>query len=120
MASERLPAEPRVSLGVVFPRKSDLARPLRSRSILLGNANFGAPVVHEESPRAAVKSPLLTVREVAAFLRVCTATVYSLCERGLVPYVRISSAIRVHLLDLETLLRSQRKSTAAETAAKEE
>ncbi|OGQ86528.1 MAG: hypothetical protein A2289_19150, partial [Deltaproteobacteria bacterium RIFOXYA12_FULL_58_15] len=37
---------------------------------------------------------LLTVREVASLLRVCTATVYSLCERGELAHVRLSNAIR--------------------------
>ncbi len=39
---------------------------------------------------------LLTVKEVAARLRTSTATVYGLCERGQLAYVRISThAIRI-------------------------
>jgi len=38
---------------------------------------------------------LMTVREVAAALRVCTATVYSMIERGELEHVRVSNAIRV-------------------------
>ena len=43
---------------------------------------------------------LLTVREVAERLAVSTATVYSLCERGELPHVRISNAIRIAPADL--------------------
>jgi excisionase family DNA binding protein len=38
---------------------------------------------------------LLTVREVAAHLRVSTRTVYALCEQGKLAHVRILNAIRV-------------------------
>ncbi len=39
--------------------------------------------------------PLLSVREVAAVLRVSTATVYALIERGEIVHVRVSNAIRI-------------------------
>src|SRR5438105_3382158 len=80
--SERLPRDPQASLGVVFPPESDQARSLPSRSIPAEHGNFGAPVVHGKAGSRRVNSCLLTVREVAALLRVCRATVYSLCERG--------------------------------------
>jgi excisionase family DNA binding protein len=38
---------------------------------------------------------LLTVKEVAMALRVCTATVYSMIERGELQHVRVSNAVRV-------------------------
>jgi excisionase family DNA binding protein len=38
---------------------------------------------------------LLSVREVARMLRVCDATVYRLCEQGVLPHVRILNAVRV-------------------------
>ncbi|MBN1609409.1 MAG: helix-turn-helix domain-containing protein [Polyangiaceae bacterium] len=38
---------------------------------------------------------LFTVKEVAATLRVCTATVYSMVERGELEHVRVSNAIRI-------------------------
>jgi excisionase family DNA binding protein len=38
---------------------------------------------------------LLTVKEVAEILRVCTATVYSMVERGELKHVRVSNAIRI-------------------------
>ncbi len=38
---------------------------------------------------------LLTVKETASALRVCTATVYGMIERGDLEHVRVSNAIRV-------------------------
>jgi len=38
---------------------------------------------------------LLTVREVAMALRVCTATVYQMVERGELDHVRVSTAMRI-------------------------
>jgi len=37
----------------------------------------------------------LTVREVAALLRVSTATVYKMCGEGMLPHVRVSNALRI-------------------------
>ncbi|WP_257462732.1 helix-turn-helix domain-containing protein [Archangium lipolyticum] len=48
--------------------------------------------------RGAASGPgarLLTVREVAARLSVRTATVYSLCSRGLLRFIRVSGALRI-------------------------
>ena len=53
-----------------------------------GNANSEVQV----SPSGV---QLLTVREVAATLRVCTATVYDMIEREELEHVRVSNAIRV-------------------------
>jgi excisionase family DNA binding protein len=38
---------------------------------------------------------LLTVREVAAYLRVSTRTVYALCEQGKLRHMRIANALRI-------------------------
>jgi excisionase family DNA binding protein len=57
-----------------------------------------------EGRGAATIGPLLTVREVAARLRVCTATVYSLCESGGLAHVRLNNAIRVSEDDLQRYL----------------
>jgi excisionase family DNA binding protein len=38
---------------------------------------------------------LLTVREVAELLRVCTASVYKLCASGRLGHLRIVNAVRV-------------------------
>ena len=52
---------------------------------------------------------LLTVRNVADRLGVCAATVYKLCDRGELPHVRVSNAIRVAPADLETFLSRSKK-----------
>src|SRR2546427_1485684 len=59
-------------------------------------------------PRGRV-AQLLTVREVAAQLRVCTATVYRLCTEGQLRHVRVLHAIRVHPLDLAAFVRARRR-----------
>ena len=46
------------------------------------------------------------LREVASLLRVCTATVYSLCERGQLAHIRVGASIRIHQADVNLLLRS--------------
>jgi excisionase family DNA binding protein len=45
------------------------------------------------------RNRLLTVREVAEELGVCTATVYRLCESGELPRVRVVESIRVRPAD---------------------
>jgi excisionase family DNA binding protein len=51
---------------------------------------------------------LLTVREVAERLAVCTATVYALVERGEIRHVRVSNAIRIHPDDLGAFITGKR------------
>src|ERR1700720_2974357 len=104
--SERFPRDPRASLDVVFPPESNRARSLPSRSVPADPGNFGAPVVHGKPAARTVKSYLLTVREVASLLRVCRATVYSLCERGQLAHARVGASIRIQLADVEFLLQS--------------
>lgn len=55
---------------------------------------FAAPVLPLSNP-AGAGDRLWTVREVAVALRICTATVYRICERGDIAYVRVSNAIRI-------------------------
>jgi len=106
--SSRSPRDPHGSVGVVFPPESDRARPLPSRSVPADPGNFGAPVVHGNAASRRVNSYLLTVREVASLLRVCRATVYSLCERGQLAHTRLGASIRIHYADVESLLRPVR------------
>jgi excisionase family DNA binding protein len=49
--------------------------------------------------------PLLSVRQVAKLLGVCSATVYRLCGRGELPHFRVLNAIRVDIQALKVLLR---------------
>jgi len=73
-------------------------------------SKVNAPVMQEVGTDSA-SPPLLTVKEAAARLRVSTATVYGLCERGRLSYVRISThAIRIAEQDLSAFLGSGRSS----------
>jgi excisionase family DNA binding protein len=56
-----------------------------------------------------VDRPLLTIREVATTLGVCTATVYKLCDRGALRHVRVLYAIRVTHADLDALIGRTRR-----------
>jgi len=58
-------------------------------------------------PQAPRPLPGLTVREVAAHLRVSTRTVYTLCEQGKLPHIRIANAIRVEPAALIALAHSR-------------
>ena len=60
-----------------------------------------APLTEDSADRLRT---LLTVREVAGYLRVSTATVYELCARGKLRHVRVLNAIRVASADLRDLL----------------
>ena len=61
-----------------------------------------------DGERTRMGLPLLSVRQVAGQLRVCTATVYALCARGALPHVRVLNAIRVLLGDLEAFVEGRR------------
>jgi excisionase family DNA binding protein len=52
---------------------------------------------------------LLTVREVAARLKVSTATVYKLCRRGMLRHVRVLNVLRIAPADLDRFASSGSK-----------
>jgi len=52
---------------------------------------------------------LLAVRDVAARLGVCTATVYRLVAEGQLAHVRVLNAVRVAPRDLEAFIEAQRR-----------
>jgi excisionase family DNA binding protein len=54
-------------------------------------------------------SPLLSVKEVARHLGVCTATVYRLCDEGRLSHVRVLNAIRIAPADLAVFVASNRR-----------
>jgi excisionase family DNA binding protein len=60
------------------------------------------------SERTRTGPPLLSVRQVAAQLGVCTATVYALCASGALPHVRVLNAIRIEVGDLEAFVEASR------------
>jgi len=67
-------------------------------------------VATEKAPRLELPvEPLLSIKEVATQLGVCRAVAYRLCERGELPHVRISNAIRVAAAALAAYLASRGK-----------
>jgi excisionase family DNA binding protein len=56
-----------------------------------------------------VAAALLKVPEVAEQLRVRPVTVYRLCERGALPHLRVSNAIRIRPEELEDFIRRSRR-----------
>ncbi len=54
------------------------------------------------------KDGLLSVREAAEQLGLCTATVYGLCAAGALPHIRILNAIRIAPADLDAFIRARR------------
>jgi excisionase family DNA binding protein len=58
------------------------------------------PFVTRLLPGNEADGGLLTVREVAARLRVSTATVYKLCRRGVLRHVRVLNVLRIAPADL--------------------
>ena len=109
------------SQGVADSSKSLEVQPLArgdlscaSPGVVPNSQSFGAIVVQENPVAGGSGSvstgPYLTVREVAARLRLSTDTVYRLCESGGLEHVRVSNAIRVADADLSAfLLRQGRK-----------
>ena len=69
----------------------------------------GAPVVREMGPDPGPHERLLTVREVATRLGVCTALVYRLCARDELAALRIGGALRFHPKSIDSFV--ARKST---------
>jgi excisionase family DNA binding protein len=86
--------------------------------ITASRRSFAAPVLQEgggENARAS-QAPsrrsdgarLLSVREVAQRLAVCTATVYKLCDEGQLLHVHIMNAVRISEADLAAFVASRR------------
>src|SRR5262245_60444602 len=79
----------------------------------VGNSQLLSPLARVWTPRVTPElqsagspppgwSRLLSVREVATLLEVCTSTIYKLCAEGKLQHVRVSNAIRIS----EAVLRS--------------
>ncbi|MCC6900969.1 MAG: helix-turn-helix domain-containing protein [Polyangiaceae bacterium] len=69
-----------------------------SQPFAASSSPFAAPVLQGRPTLTvvpALEQRLLTVREVAAQLGVCTATIYTLCAAGKLEHVRVGNAIRV-------------------------
>ena len=59
------------------------------------------PPVSGSDVRGRAARPFLTVGQVAKRLSVCRAIVYRLIHAGRLPHLRVASAVRVRLVDLE-------------------
>jgi excisionase family DNA binding protein len=82
-----------------------LARAMLSPEFADIRSEVNAPVMQEIGSEAACLR-LLTVKQVAARLQVSTATVYALCERGALAYVRVSThSIRIDEREVAELVR---------------
>jgi excisionase family DNA binding protein len=84
----------------VAPLLQSFAAPLLQGSRALGIVDGG-------------RAGLLTVRDVAAQLGVCTATVYRLVGEDQLAHVRVLNAIRVAPRDLEAFVESRRQAGRA-------
>jgi excisionase family DNA binding protein len=81
-----------------------ILEPARS-VLLLGFAAFRSKVNAPVMQAGGDAGGLLTVKQVAARLQVSTATVYSLCGRGDLPFTRIAShGIRISERDVSVLV----------------
>ncbi len=78
----------------------------REARVVQNSHRVASPTKDSATPLlpASAVGRLLTVKEVAALLRVCVATVYSLVESGRLPHVRVLNSIRVPSSCLETLV----------------
>jgi len=65
---------------------------------------FGAPVVRRIGPDPGPHERLLTVREVAARLGVCTALIYRLCAWDELAVLRIGGALRFYPKSIESFV----------------
>ena len=73
---------------------------------------FAAPLLQGRRALAVVGGAdevLLSVRDVAARLGVCTATVYRLAAEGQLAHVRVLNAIRVAPADLAVFIEARRR-----------
>ena len=74
--------------------------------------HFAASLLHGAGGLRAVDGGtdrLLSVRQVAERLGVCTATVYTLCERNELAHIRVLTAIRIAPADLARFVAAARR-----------
>jgi excisionase family DNA binding protein len=79
---------------------------------------FAVPVLPSSSEASSIRGaasmassssePLLSVRQVAVQLGLCTATVYKLCEQGRLRHVRVMNSVRVSPVDLADFIARHR------------
>ena len=94
--SEALPVGSSDSQPVGNVRGDDRERVQPSHPIAAVRSPFAAPVLQPGGDAPV----LLSVRDAAARLGVCTATIYKLCENGALAHVRVLNSIRIASADL--------------------
>jgi excisionase family DNA binding protein len=87
------------------------SNPSKASQTLAAETKIFAALVLHASGLHAVGSPdaLLTVRDVAAILRVSRDTVYTLCTNGELPHIRVLNAIRISAHDLEDFVLASKR-----------
>ena len=83
-----------------------------SQGVAANRQHFAASLLHGPGGLRALdggKDRLLSVRQVAERLGVCTATVYTLCERNELAHVRVLNAIRIAPADLARFVTAARR-----------
>ena len=94
--------QPRANTASVSdPKNQNVQTHAGLSKILAGSLLDAEPLEPEVRARM---QPLLSVRQVAALLGVCAATVYRMCEFGELPHFRVRNAIRVPVAALESYL----------------
>jgi len=74
--------------------------------------DLAGSLLDAELPESEVRArlqPLLSVRQVAALLGVCAATVYRMCEHKELPHFRVRNSIRVPMTALKAYLAGRRR-----------
>ena len=78
------------------------------RSVPPNSTRQGPYGVQESERRLRVVDGVLTVRDVATLLRVSTATIYALVEKGDLVHFRVSNAIRFERASVEQFIAKRR------------
>jgi excisionase family DNA binding protein len=83
-----------------------------SQGLAQNRQHFAASLLHGAGGLRAVdggRDRLLSVRQVADRLGVCTATVYTLCDRNELAHVRVLNALRIAPADLARFIAAARR-----------
>ena len=63
-----------------------------------------------------MNDPIMTLPELAAYLKLAERTVYGYAQRGILPGIKVGSAWRFRKVDVEAWLEQQRRLTETSTA----
>src|SRR5713101_1554452 len=83
-------------------KKADLARAAAGSEHTKTEATSGEPIMKKQATvEPGIAPAVMTVREVAAYLRVHPSTIYRLLKRGEVPGFRINGGWRFHIKTID-------------------